>query len=657
MFNSIAGFLIELFFVTALLSLLRSKVSLKATVVLAPLIIGVSAFLYVETLSLFDLVSRQLLLVPIVATILGALAFRNSFSNGLTALGSDTKKFVSILTGRIHNFSDYLLAFASIVSILAIVCVTSISLLGPPNNWDSNTYHLPRVMHWLQNENVGFYDTNVRRQLVSPPLGGYLLLFTMALSGSDRLVNTVQLGAFFFSIIVTLVIGRAVTNSSLSLKVLLPLSVGIPIALAEAATTQVDLISTIWVLCGVAAVINYGVKVWNFTFTIIVFSSTALLAAATKPTALVALLPVGIWFLILIFSDIRRVTISNIWKVFVALTAAITGVIIGFLPQVIRTYNNSGIFIDLGGGITSAKLVVSRIGLDITTSNIARFVVGNFGAPDFLKDIFPVQGVNHYLNLFLQKLLVMFGINWTDSDATSFGIPATFGYWANEDRAGNPIQIVFGIFAVFILIIAQRKLKLSRMQIQFTLVVAFIFIAVASIFTWNIWINRFIIPVLFLFSVVIGLLFSKLVVLKKTFTKLSVISISALIALNSALSLSTVLFAENRPIFPLSEFVTKSRQERVFYKMSPKFKESYLAAIDQLNQLPDGTIVGLNFGQESYEYQIWELANSNHRLIFKVFPKQIFSESEVPAGMDAVFCLPGCDFNNFPNIKLINVTE
>src|SRR6185369_10694518 len=46
-----------------------------------------------------------------------------------------------------------------------ILCATlATALLYPPNTWDSMTYHMPRVMHWITNANIGFYPTANSRQ-------------------------------------------------------------------------------------------------------------------------------------------------------------------------------------------------------------------------------------------------------------------------------------------------------------------------------------------------------------------------------------------------------------------------------------------------------------------------------------------------------------
>ena len=38
-------------------------------------------------------------------------------------------------------------------------------LIYPPNNFDSMTYHMARIVHWVQNGNVNYYPTGIIRQL------------------------------------------------------------------------------------------------------------------------------------------------------------------------------------------------------------------------------------------------------------------------------------------------------------------------------------------------------------------------------------------------------------------------------------------------------------------------------------------------------------
>jgi len=76
-----------------------------------------------------------------------------------------------------------------------------IAVLTPCTNYDSLTYHLPRVMHWLQNQSVAHYPTSDTRQLESGPWAGFVLANLCLLAGSDRFVNLAQWWAMLTSAI------------------------------------------------------------------------------------------------------------------------------------------------------------------------------------------------------------------------------------------------------------------------------------------------------------------------------------------------------------------------------------------------------------------------------------------------------------------------
>ncbi|MCP5113659.1 MAG: hypothetical protein GY953_22730, partial [bacterium] len=83
--------------------------------------------------------------------------------------------------------------WVSAAGLFAILSVTLVvALVAPPNTWDSMTYHMSRVMHWIQNGSVEFYATATPRQLWTFPGAEYAILNLQLLAGSDRLANMVQ---------------------------------------------------------------------------------------------------------------------------------------------------------------------------------------------------------------------------------------------------------------------------------------------------------------------------------------------------------------------------------------------------------------------------------------------------------------------------------
>lgn len=66
--------------------------------------------------------------------------------------------------------------FLLIYIALMITLVGFVAWISPPNNWDSMTYHMSRVMHWIQNQSVAHYPTHILRQLHMTPWSEYAIL-------------------------------------------------------------------------------------------------------------------------------------------------------------------------------------------------------------------------------------------------------------------------------------------------------------------------------------------------------------------------------------------------------------------------------------------------------------------------------------------------
>lgn len=82
----------------------------------------------------------------------------------------------------------FLLCFIELT--LAITFLTA--LASTPNTWDSMTYHLARVEHWIQNRTIAYYPTHITRQLVYSPWAEYAFAHLRFLCPWENTVNLLQ---------------------------------------------------------------------------------------------------------------------------------------------------------------------------------------------------------------------------------------------------------------------------------------------------------------------------------------------------------------------------------------------------------------------------------------------------------------------------------
>lgn len=231
------------------------------------------------TFGLFNAVSIRI--VWLSATVLWAIAlWQNGFSSSIEILISQTKSTL-LQTARM----DRLL----LVACKVLACITLfVTLKAVPNNWDSMTYHLPRLMMWLQNGSLDFFPCTDYRQLHNPPLAELTQAHLLVISSYHA--SSMNIAQWSSAILVTVAASLVAKSMGADLRgqiLTAFLVITAPFVLLEASTTQNDLMAGALLICALALWLplrrRFKLAGWFWGLL------AAGLAFATKATALMLL--------------------------------------------------------------------------------------------------------------------------------------------------------------------------------------------------------------------------------------------------------------------------------------------------------------------------------------------------------------------------------
>ncbi|HEA65657.1 MAG TPA: hypothetical protein ENI07_02375 [Desulfobacterales bacterium] len=203
-------------------------------------------------------------------------------------------------------------SFQLLVPLWIIIGITA--WIYPPNNYDSLTYHMPRVAHWIQNQSIEYYPTPIDRQNVMGPGAEYLILFFQLLTGSDRLATLVQFFSFMLLIISTYYVIRIIKLPQKWLPYIMIIATTAPIAIMEASNTKNDLVAALITL----SIIISGARFFSGNilktqlFDFVIIGMCLGVGFLVKPTALIVALPV---LIIGIVAQVKKFkTVQLFWK-------------------------------------------------------------------------------------------------------------------------------------------------------------------------------------------------------------------------------------------------------------------------------------------------------------------------------------------------------
>ncbi len=586
-------------------------------------------------------------------------------------LGSAVKHVLAMLKG-LPPLERAIVAF--VATTLVITLFTA--LWAAPNNWDAMVYHLPRVMHWIQNQSVAHYPSLEVRQLAFMPGASYWVMQLHLLAGSDRFANFPQWLAFLGCILGTSLLAEQCSGQQGFgqragwLAALLCAS--LPMAVMQSTTPQTDLLTAFWLVCLAYFVLAYFVSddptangtmvqnqqepwhgdrqkqeprlvAWFLQHQHYWWIAASLgLGIVTKQTAWIFSIPIVLALAWRIARRQRRSS-STIPAAFraslVTLLISISSLIL-ILPSCWRNVQTFGSFSGGTHGTTNEGW-----GLMALVSNLLKNLALSIPLPGYWQMIAAIH--QHVLHTDIESPLLNFAptpLAAVDSSPTEALLKVLAPH---EDFVGYPVHLLlFGIAAIALI---QRWLRSGRTSphpalLLLTITVITNFLLVCLLLKWQPWGNRLLLPIAVLAVAVIAdgtarwhRQWQRLMV-----AGLGMMAIAyALTPMRHPLVALPVPSAEQSP-----SILTLTRPQMYFSGARKELAVPYAQTVSTL-QTTGCTHIGIALGAEAWEYPLWALLKTAiptglHIQHFNVQPNTQQSLKQIPTSQIDLPNLPLC---------------
>ncbi len=485
------------------------------------------------------------------------------------------------LSGLDLTRADRLLAGVVIALMLAELVV---ALASPPNNYDSQTYHLPKIEHWVVQRNVEFFPTRIHRQLTMAPGAEYLLLHLRLLTGGNLLYNLLQWSAGVLCVLgASRVAGQLGGNRRAQLVTAFVVGTT-PIVTLEASSTQTDLVVAAWVVCVATLVLDELHRRTPVAVAALLGAGTGL-TALTKATGLIGAGPL---LLVWAVAQLRRAPLRALASG--ALVTAVAALIAGpYLHRVDQTFGNP-----LGPSYLRDSVSMQRH--DPAAVLVNALHIGHTALDT------PFAPVNGSVARAIDRLSRALHVNPDDRrivfpDATF----PTVSWPPDEDRASLPLQGVLVLVGAAVLLVRGRGLVRGYVG-----VVAAAVILYAALVKWQPWGNRLIIFLLVLGAPLAGLWLAD--VLRPATgpgRRAAGWVVTLALAVAAGAGGLAVGYGWPRRLVGSGSVFTESRTGQLFNRR-PRWLGDYATAADAL-RAAGVRRVGLVQGEDTWEYPWWVL--------------------------------------------------
>ncbi|MBS1952667.1 MAG: hypothetical protein JST89_00630 [Cyanobacteria bacterium SZAS-4] len=474
------------------------------------------------------------------------------------------------------QLSPVVLAMAVLTLALGILAVYC-----SPNNYDSLTYHLSRIEHWINNRSVAHFQIHVLRQLTMNPAAEFLIMHLRLLSGTDYFSNVVQWFSMIGCLLGTSLLAKQLGANARAQVLAAAFCLTIPIGILESTSTQNDYVAALWFIC-------FLLNLKNFDKSAVWCGLSLGLFALTKPTAYFFALP----FLVLLsLAMFKRMGVAALRPLAVA--AALS--IMFCAPFAMRNTMMFGTpFVNkcnYGQGYRAGNDAYS---LEYFASNVMRNAADELFTPIPICNKIIVGAIERVHSIF----------HWDASDPKSTFDGITFGvihpaFQLQEDTAGNPLHTVLFLIAVC-LVIGYKQTPERRTLLLYSASLMVGFFLFSAVLKWQPWHSRLLLPLYVAAAPIVGCAFNRFS------GKLN----TALISVLLIYSLPYLLLNPNKIVLGDENIFAASRDSN-YFRSIPNYYASYVSAIDFLDK-NHASRIGVVAEDTSWcEYPLWVLLSHN----------------------------------------------
>lgn len=484
-------------------------------------------------------------------------------------------KINSIKLNKIYKLFLYFIIFIFITTFI-------VSVIYPPNTPDAMSYHMPRVMQWIQNKEISFFPTSDTRQLVYGPFSGYLVLHLFLLFGSDLAANLAQWFAMVLSVIVTFFIIQIYVKNFFSSLMGMVFCATIPMGIMQSTSATNDYMVSLWLLIMIFFLLKYKKKK-NFYF-IIGFGISLSFAILSKQTSYIFSLPLCFYLLLLVLKKKK-----DFFKLF-TIPLIIIIINFGYFKRNYDTFKNP-----IGINQTSSTVVNENFNLRNLSSNFVRNTSLNLTLPSSQFN----QSIRNLVYLYHD----LFNTNIV-SEETTLNNEYFIHFSLYETRVSNTLHFILIIYCIYLGLFNNRKLHIPVKGYLLSVIFSFIFFSL--ILKWQPWGNRLLLPFFVMFSPIVGIYFYQLKKPKLNLVIIIFLSFYSIpyLFMNETRPLALKVSNNNHQLNFKKPYFLENNRESLYFTYDLKLQNN-LNTTKKLFKKINCNNVGMISRESSWEYPYW----------------------------------------------------
>jgi len=556
------------------------SVSLREGFLFIAILGGVSVTVITEILSAFSSITFGWLVVFWCVVLLGATCFVITLMK---------RQRLVVLSPSLRLPFRAVPFLSGLVLIVALTGVTA--FVSPPNNYDSMTYHMSRVVHWIQDRNVSFYPTHIGRQLYMNPWAEFAIMHLQILGDGDRFANFVQWFSMIGCLIGVSLLAKQFGGDWQTQLFAAIFAGTIPMGILQSSSTQTDYAVSFWLVCFtyfLISLIRQGQIHWPYALGA---GFSLGLAVLTKPTAYMFAGPFVVWAAYVFLSKFG----FDSWKLALLIGAACLVLNSGHYTR------NLGLFGSPIGPKTNMSYDV------ISPSSLLFNVDRNLALHRGSGIRSSIREFHRVLNIDINDPRTTWYSQLTKSQVLKPSL--------HEDTAGNLLHLSL-ILSASLLFFISKEIRSSRVLASYLTALFCGFLLFCALLKWTPWNIRLQLPLFVLASPFVA------AVLFKTLHEKVIVTIAFALLLSA---LPWALFNSTRPLVGDQNIWNRTRLDQ-YFENRQDLRNGFFGAAYFLKSNKCGQI-GLDIGFNDWEYPFWPLLNPDANDAIRIEHVNVKNES------------------------------